>query len=225
MHRFWRSLPCPVAVAGDCAALSCLAGPGALADDEAGFKPIFNGQNLDGWDGNPKFWSVKDGAISGQTTAENPTKGNTFLIWRQGAGRRLRAATELQDRRRQLRHAISQQRFRQLGRRRLPGRLRGGRHLLGHPVRRAMPRHSGQARPESHDRRGRQEEGRASRRLEGAASEHQEGRLERLRDHRPGQPPHAQDQRQGDGRGDRRQTDKRGHVRASWRCNCTPARR
>src|SRR5262249_33047207 len=33
--------------------------------------------------GNPKFWSVKDGAIVGQTTKENPTKGNTFLIWRQ----------------------------------------------------------------------------------------------------------------------------------------------
>ena len=33
----------------------------ACADDETGFKPIFNGENLDGWDGNPKFWSVKDG--------------------------------------------------------------------------------------------------------------------------------------------------------------------
>ena len=53
------------------------------ADDESGFVPIFNGKDLDGWDGNPKFWSVKDGAIVGETTAENPTKGNTFLIWRQ----------------------------------------------------------------------------------------------------------------------------------------------
>jgi hypothetical protein len=53
------------------------------AGDGEGFRPIFNGQNLDGWDGNPKFWSVQDGMITGQTTAENPTKGNTFLIWRQ----------------------------------------------------------------------------------------------------------------------------------------------
>ena len=44
----------------------------------------FNGKNLEGWDGNPKFWSVEDGTITGQTTAENPTKGNTFLIWRGG---------------------------------------------------------------------------------------------------------------------------------------------
>jgi type 1 glutamine amidotransferase len=53
------------------------------ADDESGFKPIFNGRNLDGWDGNPKFWSVQDGTITGRTTSDNPTKGNTFLIWRQ----------------------------------------------------------------------------------------------------------------------------------------------
>jgi type 1 glutamine amidotransferase len=61
--------------------LVLLATTPALADD--GFKPIFNGKNLDGWDGNPKFWSVEDGTITGRTTKENPTKGNTFLIWRQ----------------------------------------------------------------------------------------------------------------------------------------------
>jgi len=51
---------------------------------EKGFTRIFNGKDLAGWNGNPKFWSVKDGAITGQTTAENPTKGNTFLIWTNG---------------------------------------------------------------------------------------------------------------------------------------------
>ncbi|MHB1036691.1 MAG: family 16 glycoside hydrolase [Pirellulales bacterium] len=58
--------------------------PASAADEESGFKPIFNGKDLTGWDGNPKIWSVRDGAITGQTTAENPTKGNTFLIWRGG---------------------------------------------------------------------------------------------------------------------------------------------
>jgi hypothetical protein len=43
-------------------------------------KNLFNGKNLTGWKG-LDFWSVKDGAITGQTTAEHPTKGNTFLIW------------------------------------------------------------------------------------------------------------------------------------------------
>jgi type 1 glutamine amidotransferase len=58
--------------------------PVAAQEDEAGFKPLFNGQDLAGWDGNPEFWSVQEGAITGQTTSEKPTNGNTFLTWTQG---------------------------------------------------------------------------------------------------------------------------------------------
>lgn len=54
------------------------------ADDQQGFQSLFDGKTLDGWDGNPQFWSVEGGAITGQTTEEHPTKGNTFLIWRGG---------------------------------------------------------------------------------------------------------------------------------------------
>ena len=49
-----------------------------------GMIELFNGKDLTGWDGNPAFWSVKDGVIQGQTTKENPTKGNTFLVWKGG---------------------------------------------------------------------------------------------------------------------------------------------
>src|SRR5262245_41821006 len=49
-----------------------------------GMKPLFNGKDLTGWEGNPKLWSIKDGVVKGETTKENPTKGNTFLIWRGG---------------------------------------------------------------------------------------------------------------------------------------------
>lgn len=52
------------------------------ADDE--WESLFDGKSLKDWDGNPAFWSVRDGAITGQTTKENPTKGNTFIIWRGG---------------------------------------------------------------------------------------------------------------------------------------------
>ncbi len=55
----------------------------ATADD-AGFTQLFDGKTLTNWDGNPEFWRVEDGAIVGQTTAEKPTKGNTFIIWRGG---------------------------------------------------------------------------------------------------------------------------------------------
>ncbi len=52
--------------------------------EEPGFVSLFDGKSLKGWDGNPKFWRVQDGTITGQTTANNPTKGNTFIIWRDG---------------------------------------------------------------------------------------------------------------------------------------------
>ncbi len=55
-----------------------------LAADDDGWQTIFDGKTLDGWDGNPDLWSVQDGTITGQTTADKPTKGNTFLIWRKG---------------------------------------------------------------------------------------------------------------------------------------------
>lgn len=45
---------------------------------------LFNGKDLTGWKGLPQFWTVKDGVIVGETTAENPTKGNTFLVWQGG---------------------------------------------------------------------------------------------------------------------------------------------
>ena len=53
-----------------------------VAADDDGFASLFDGKTLNGWDGNPDFWSVQDGAITGQTTKENPTQGNTFLVYR-----------------------------------------------------------------------------------------------------------------------------------------------
>ena len=34
-----------------------------------GFKPLFDGKTLAGWDGNPELWSVEDGALTGKTRA------------------------------------------------------------------------------------------------------------------------------------------------------------
>ncbi len=51
----------------------------ACAED----KNLFNGKDLTGWKG-LDFWSVEDGCITGRTTKEKPTKGNTFLVWQGG---------------------------------------------------------------------------------------------------------------------------------------------
>src|SRR4030095_8334221 len=54
----------------------------ALAEE----KQLFNGQDLTCWEGNPKLWSVQDGAITGKTgeDADTKIKHNTFLVWKGG---------------------------------------------------------------------------------------------------------------------------------------------
>jgi hypothetical protein len=47
---------------------------------EPGFRSLFNGKDLTGWAGRTNHWSVQDGVITGITTADNPAKGNNFLI-------------------------------------------------------------------------------------------------------------------------------------------------
>ncbi len=51
---------------------------------EEGFRPIFNGKDLTGWEGNPELWAVEDGCITGKTTGPEQMKYNQFLIWTGG---------------------------------------------------------------------------------------------------------------------------------------------
>jgi hypothetical protein len=50
-------------------------------NDREGYVSIFDGKTLDGWDGNPKFWRVEDGAIVGESTPERPS-GNSYIAFR-----------------------------------------------------------------------------------------------------------------------------------------------
>jgi hypothetical protein len=49
-----------------------------------GFTPIFDGKSIQGWEFDPVYWSVKDGAIVGEITAATLLKNNTFIIWKGG---------------------------------------------------------------------------------------------------------------------------------------------
>ncbi len=54
-----------------------------LAADE--FRSIFDGESLAGWKApNMSYWSVRDGAITGESTKDNPCKANQFLVWQGG---------------------------------------------------------------------------------------------------------------------------------------------
>jgi len=54
---------------------------------EPGFKSLFNGKDLTGWNGNPELWSVEDGAITGRTgeVPHNKLTHNTFLVYTGGS--------------------------------------------------------------------------------------------------------------------------------------------
>jgi hypothetical protein len=75
MRRVFLILLCAVEVLllANCATL-----------DEDPRESIFNGTDLAGWDGDPRLWSVQDGAIVGRTTTQTAIEKNTFLIWRGG---------------------------------------------------------------------------------------------------------------------------------------------
>lgn len=50
---------------------------------EEGFVEIFNGQNLDGWEGNTDIWRVEKGLLIGELTPETPLEQNSFLTWKE----------------------------------------------------------------------------------------------------------------------------------------------
>jgi hypothetical protein len=58
--------------------------PAPLEGDDSGFRQIFDGLTLAGWDGDPKYWRVEEGSLVGEITAETVIKSNTFIIWRDG---------------------------------------------------------------------------------------------------------------------------------------------
>ena len=66
------------------AAEPVLEAPVAAPAEAAGMTPLFNGKDLEGWSGDPRLWSVRDGVIHGETTVATPAEGNTFLLWQGG---------------------------------------------------------------------------------------------------------------------------------------------
>jgi hypothetical protein len=63
--------------------LNCLPLVGG-AEVEPGFKAMFNGKDLTGWEGKPGWWSVADGAITSESTPAKPCDKAHYLMWRGG---------------------------------------------------------------------------------------------------------------------------------------------
>ncbi len=52
------------------------------AVDRTGFTRIFDGKTLEGWDGDPTYWSAREGILMGRVTPETLLKKNSWIVWR-----------------------------------------------------------------------------------------------------------------------------------------------
>jgi hypothetical protein len=49
-----------------------------------GFVSIFDGKTLKGWKGDPTYWRVEDGTLTGEITPSTLLKTNSFIVWQGG---------------------------------------------------------------------------------------------------------------------------------------------
>src|ERR1700729_3156383 len=63
-------------------------------EDHDGWTQIFDGKTMNGWDGTPEVWHVKDGSIVGQSSDAHPS-GTTNIIWRGGEPGNFRLKCEM----------------------------------------------------------------------------------------------------------------------------------
>jgi hypothetical protein len=59
--------------------------PAPIDGDEPGFVSMFDGSTLNGWQGDPKYWRVAEGNMTGEITPETVIKSNTFIVWQGGS--------------------------------------------------------------------------------------------------------------------------------------------
>ena len=57
---------------------------GSSSAQDQDWEVLFDGKTLDNWKGDPRLWSVEDGAITGRTTPETKLKSNSFLVYEGG---------------------------------------------------------------------------------------------------------------------------------------------
>ncbi len=55
---------------------------GLLGAQDSGFRPLFDGRSLEGWDGDPRLWRVENGELLGSTDGVE-IDANTFLIFKE----------------------------------------------------------------------------------------------------------------------------------------------
>ncbi len=58
--------------------------PESVQNDQDGFVSMFDGETLNGWEGDTTYWRVENKIVVGEITPSTPLEHNSFLIWRGG---------------------------------------------------------------------------------------------------------------------------------------------
>lgn len=68
-----------------CGLLMFLGACSATPSPDDGFRSLFDGKTLEGWKApDPSYFSVQDGALTGETTREHNPPHNQFIVWQGG---------------------------------------------------------------------------------------------------------------------------------------------
>ncbi len=73
-----------VQIAGMLLATLALGTTACAQKSKDGFKSIFNGKSLKGWEGDANYWRVENGNLVGEITPDKTLKNNSFIIWNGG---------------------------------------------------------------------------------------------------------------------------------------------
>jgi hypothetical protein len=66
------------------AEMAFLAAGFARGEDAPRRTEMFNGRDLAGWEGAPGWWTVEDGALTAESTADKPCSKANYLVWTGG---------------------------------------------------------------------------------------------------------------------------------------------
>ena len=61
-----------------------VAGCAGIANESPKRIALFNGKDLSGWDGPSEWWTVEDGALTAESTAERPCQRTNYIVWTGG---------------------------------------------------------------------------------------------------------------------------------------------
>ncbi len=80
----WFLSGCQTTSSPDGSVRSAAEGPTRNLPDEDGFVSIFDGQSLDGWEGDTSYWHVEDSSLVGEITSDKLLETNSFIVWQRG---------------------------------------------------------------------------------------------------------------------------------------------